>query len=76
MSKFLKSAAVFAAVSMISGPAMAEKMGLGRTALPAEIAAWDGDIQPNGIGLPVGSGDAPVDRTVIPTTPPSHLFSW
>ena len=65
MSKFLKSAAVFAAVSMISGPAMAEKMGLGRTALPAEIAAWDGDIQPNGIGLPVGSGDALIGEEIF-----------
>ncbi|MGB7244608.1 MAG: c-type cytochrome [Sulfitobacter sp.] len=33
-------------------------LGLGRAALPAEIAAWDGDISPDGTGLPVGSGDA------------------
>jgi len=31
--------------------------GLGRTALPQEIAAWDIDIRPDGLGLPVGSGD-------------------
>jgi cytochrome c len=31
--------------------------GLGRTALPEEIAAWDIDIRPDGQGLPVGSGD-------------------
>ena len=31
--------------------------GLGRTALPEEIAAWDIDIRPDGLGLPVGSGD-------------------
>lgn len=31
--------------------------GLGRVALPEEIAAWDQDILPDGTGLPVGSGD-------------------
>ena len=33
-------------------------LGLGRAALPEEIAAWDGDISPDGTGLPVGAGDA------------------
>lgn len=37
-------------------PAFAEKMGLGRPALPEEIAAWDLDVSPDGTGLPVGSG--------------------
>ena len=31
--------------------------GLGREALPVEIAAWDIDVRPDGAGLPVGSGD-------------------
>lgn len=31
--------------------------GLGRAALPEEIAAWDIDVRPDGQGLPVGSGD-------------------
>ncbi len=31
--------------------------GLGREALPEEIAAWDVDVLPDGRGLPVGSGD-------------------
>ena len=31
--------------------------GLGRTALDEEIAAWDIDIRPDGMGLPEGSGD-------------------
>ena len=35
-----------------------DKLGLGRAALPEEIAAWDVDIRPNGAGLPAGSGDA------------------
>jgi mono/diheme cytochrome c family protein len=30
--------------------------GLGRKALPEEIAAWDIDIRPDGTGLPEGSG--------------------
>ncbi len=34
------------------------KYGLGRTALPEEIAAWDIDVRPDGRGLPVGSGNA------------------
>jgi cytochrome c len=32
------------------------KYGLGRPALPEEVAAWDLDISPDGTGLPVGSG--------------------
>lgn len=32
------------------------KYGLGRAALPEEVAAWDLDISPDGTGLPVGSG--------------------
>lgn len=31
-------------------------MGLGRQALPEEIAAWDTDVQPDGRGLPPGRG--------------------
>ncbi|MEP3947737.1 c-type cytochrome [Ascidiaceihabitans sp.] len=58
MSKFLRSTALVAVFGLVSNPAMAEKFGLGRAALPAEIAAWDGDVSPDGTGLPVGSGDA------------------
>ncbi|RST84401.1 c-type cytochrome [Aquibium carbonis] len=32
------------------------KLGLGRTATPEEIAAWDTDVRPDGEGLPEGSG--------------------
>ena len=35
----------------------AAPLGLGRAALPEEIAAWDLDVSPDGTGLPVGSGD-------------------
>ncbi|AZV77019.1 MFS transporter [Parasedimentitalea marina] len=65
MSKFLKSTALALAVSLIAAPAIAGKFGLGRTALPEEIAAWDGDISPNGTGLPVGSGDALVGEEIF-----------
>jgi S-disulfanyl-L-cysteine oxidoreductase SoxD len=34
------------------------KLGLGRPALPAEIAAWDTDVRPDGKGLPAGKGTA------------------
>ena len=33
-------------------------LGLGRAALPEEIAAWDIDVRPDGRGLPPGSGNA------------------
>ncbi|MBB3993842.1 cytochrome c [Sulfitobacter undariae] len=58
MSKFLKSTTILAALSLAAAPAMAQKLGLGRTALPEEIAAWNGDISPDGTGLPIGQGDA------------------
>jgi len=44
------------ATTLIAGPALAEKFGLGRPALPEEIAAWDHDVAPDGTGLPEGSG--------------------
>ena len=65
MSKFLKSTLIFTAVALISAPAYADKFGLGRAALPEEIAAWDGDVQPDGTGLPVGSGDAIVGEEIF-----------
>lgn len=54
MSKFLKISLL---ALTVASPAMAEKLGLGREALPDEIAAWDIDVRPDGLGLPEGSGD-------------------
>lgn len=54
MSRFLKLAL---AATLLSAPAAAQEFGLGRPALPEEIAAWDIDIRPDGLGLPAGSGD-------------------
>lgn len=58
MSKFLKRIAGTALVAtLMSTPAVAGPYGLGRAALPNEIAAWDTDVAPDGTGLPHGSGD-------------------
>ncbi len=40
----------------VTTPVLAEKLGLGRAALPDEIAAWNLDVSPGGAGLPDGSG--------------------
>ncbi|SEK17979.1 c-type cytochrome [Pacificibacter marinus] len=57
MSKYLKVALISAAcVTGGAAPSFAADLGLGRAALPAEIAAWDKDVSPDGTGLPVGSG--------------------
>ncbi len=58
MSKYLKSTALLAILTLATGPVAAEKLGLGRAALPEEVAAWNMDVSPDGTGLPVGSGDA------------------
>ncbi len=55
MSKFLKA---LLATTLLAGPVAAEEFGLGREALPEEIAAWDIDVRPDGQGLPEGSGTA------------------
>ncbi|WP_299414794.1 c-type cytochrome [uncultured Sulfitobacter sp.] len=67
MSKFLKSTAILAALSLTATPVLAEKFGLGRAALPEEIAAWDGEISADGTGLPEGSGDAIIGEEIFAT---------
>jgi len=37
-------------------PLHADPLGLGRVAQSDEIAAWDIDVRPDGLGLPAGSG--------------------
>lgn len=52
------SAAAETQVSPAGGaPAAAQPLGLGRPALPEEVAAWNLDVSPDGTGLPEGSGD-------------------
>lgn len=40
-------------------------MALGRTALPEEIAAWDIDVRPDGMGLPPGQGSVEDGETIF-----------
>jgi S-disulfanyl-L-cysteine oxidoreductase SoxD len=37
-------------------PSAPARLGIGRAATPAEIAAWDDDVMPDGTGLPQGNG--------------------
>ncbi|WP_296424737.1 c-type cytochrome [Yoonia sp.] len=56
MSRFLR-VSVIAAIGFGQGAVAQDTLGLGRDALPEEVAAWDIDVRPDGLGLPVGSGD-------------------
>lgn len=47
---------MFIAAARAKAAADAKRIGLGREALPEEIAAWDVDVRPDGTGLPPGSG--------------------
>lgn len=53
----LASTSIFAIAQEAPAPSRDGGFGLGRAALPEEVAAWDIDIRPDGEGLPVGSGD-------------------
>ena len=63
MSKYLKSTLLVGL--LMASPVDADTLGLGRVALPEEIAAWDIDIRPDGRGLPAGSGDAIVGEEIF-----------
>lgn len=55
--KVIGAAALLASTALLTTQAAAQdKLGLGRAALPEEVAAWDLDVSPDGTGLPVGSG--------------------
>lgn len=41
------------------------KLGLGREATVEEVAAWDIDVRPDGLGLPAGSGDVMTGEEVF-----------
>lgn len=56
MSKWRDLAIFVVLAAVLSGPLMAGTYFLGRAALPDEIAAWNGDVQPDGTGLPMGQG--------------------
>jgi len=68
MSKYrnlIAPTAIAVAMTMGVTPALAGKLGLGRPALPDEIAAWDKDVAPDGTGLPVGSGTVEAGEEVF-----------
>ena len=63
MSKFPE---LLVAALLFASPAYAaQEFGLGRPALPEEIAAWDVDIRPDGTGLPTGRGDVATGEEVF-----------
>jgi len=64
MSRFLNLAALTFAVGLAGG-AMAEPTGLGRPATPDEVAAWDIDVRPDGLGLPEGSGSVEAGEPIF-----------
>jgi mono/diheme cytochrome c family protein len=47
-----------ATLALSTGQAPAEGPGLGKPITPADLAVWDIDIEPDGDGLPPGSGTA------------------
>ena len=52
----ISCAAVFIALALGSGVVLGQGANLGKPIAPAEIAAWDISIMPDGTGLPPGSG--------------------
>lgn len=44
------------------------KLGLGRTATDDEVAAWNIDVRPDGVGLPEGSGDVLTGEEIFADT--------
>lgn len=45
-------------LTLAVGSVHAKDYGIGRPATPGEIAAWDTDVRPDGLGLPKGKGTA------------------
>lgn len=65
MSKSRNLALATALASILATPLMAQTLGLGRPALPEEIAAWDVAVLPDGTGLRPGSGDVATGEEVF-----------
>jgi len=64
MSKSLKVATLLVA-GLIATPALAGQFGLGREALPEEVAAWNIDVRPDGQGLPEGHGSVEMGEQIF-----------
>ncbi|MBX9739114.1 MAG: cytochrome c [Beijerinckiaceae bacterium] len=65
MSRF-RNVLLVAALAALAAPAIAQTKatGLGRPALPEEIAAWDIDVRPDGAGLPPGRGSVKLGEEI------------
>jgi cytochrome c len=57
LASIIAGAAVAQSVDSPALDATGVSYGLGREALPQEVAAWDIDVRPDGTGLPEGEGD-------------------
>lgn len=62
MLKYLKPAIL---AVLVASPVAADTLGLGRTATPEEVAAWNIDVRPDGQGLPEGRGDVETGEEVF-----------
>ncbi len=58
-----RSVSLFVMVLMLASPALAQdkkspprQYGIGQVATPEQIAGWDIDVRPDGLGLPPGKG--------------------
>lgn len=54
MSKCRERLILAVLASWLAVPSLADPLGIGRPALPEEIAAWDVNVMPDGEGLPPG----------------------
>lgn len=59
------AAAPQAEAQTAEGPGGGKVLGLGRPALPEEVAAWDIDVRPDGLGLPEGQGSVADGETLF-----------
>lgn len=50
------AAGALLALGSFAAEAQSQKLGLGQPATPEEIAGWDIDVRPDGLGLPAGKG--------------------
>ncbi len=55
---FTRNALLVAAFALLTSNADAETSNLGVKIAPADVAAWDISIDPDGAGLPAGSGNS------------------
>ena len=67
MSRSASIAALIGLVLLAGSPAVAQKAGLGREAMPDEIAGWAIGVRPDGQGLPPGKGTVAEGEEIFQT---------